>query len=290
MSKSLVNKNGQFMPAEQASVSIFDRGFLYGDSVYEVTLTYNKRPFLLEDHLDRLWRSAERISLPITLSKEEFKNIINEGVERLGIDRQYIRIIITRGEGEIGLDPNLAGKQNVYLIFKELKEYPKEWYEKGVHMIIADVLRNPKKAVDPDVKSGNYLNNVLAMIQAKKAKAFDAIMLNHNGHVTEATTSNIWIVEGDKVITPPVQAGLLQGITRKKLLTIGKKAQITMMESAFTADTLKRADEIFLTSSTKEIVPITQVDQTIIGNGRPGKMTKRLHALYKEFVSEQLRE
>ncbi len=284
----IISINKQLLSKSEAKISIFDRGFLFGDSIYEVTLTYNKVPFLLEEHLDRLWNSANALYMPIQFSREELKEEIHRGLTRLNLNRIYIRLIITRGEGLIGLDPDLATQQNLIIIFKELPPNPQEWYEKGVHMVIADIMRNPKKAIDPNIKSGNYLNNVLAMSQAKAKGAFDAIMLNHKGQVTEGTTNNIWIVQGEKVMTPPLKAGLLSGITRATLLKIGQKKGILMSESNFTADTLKNADEVFFTSSTKELVPVTKIDESPIGPGQPGPMTKRLHTLYQEFVQENI--
>lgn len=283
--KGLINVNGDIVSPEDAKVSIFDRGFLYGDSIYEVTHTYNKIPFLLEEHLKRLEISAAGVFMPLEFDRQFLRNEVNRTCQALDLPRQYIRIIITRGEGEIGLDPALSKKQNFFIITKELPEYPKSWYEKGLSVIVAKVVRNPKKSIDPNIKSGNYLNNVMAMRQAKEAGADDAVMLNHKGQVTECTTSNIWVVQGDKILTPPIQAGLLGGITRKTLLQIGQKAGLHIQESNLTADSLQQADECFLTSSTKEIVPITKIDGQPIGSGAPGTMTKKLMALYKDHVN-----
>ncbi|MCP4911638.1 MAG: D-amino acid aminotransferase [Oligoflexia bacterium] len=286
--KSLVNSNGKIVKREDATVSIFDRGFLFGDSIYEVTHTYDQVPFHLEEHLDRLENSARGIGMDLEFSKDFLKKEIDKTCQALGLPRQYLRIIITRGEGEIGLDPALSQSQNFFIIAKELPEYPKRWYEKGLSVIIAQVIRNPKKSIDPNVKSGNYLNNVMAMQQAKEMGADDAVMLNHKGQVTECTTSNIWIIQGQKIMTPPLQAGLLGGITRKALLALGKKHGLDMIESNFTADSLKQADEAFITSSTKEIVPITKIDGKNLGSGNPGEVTKKLTKLYQDYVRETI--
>lgn len=285
---SIVNLNGALVDSEKATISIFDRGFLFGDSIYEVTLTYNKKPFLMDEHLDRLFSSAEKIFMPLQFSKENIRKEVQKTIDFLNLDRIYIRIIITRGSGEIGLDPALATTQNLIIIAKELPEYPKSWYENGVHMIVADVLRNSKKSMDPNVKSGNYLNNVLAMAQAKEKGAYDAIMLNHKGYITEATTSNIWIIQSGKILTPPLSAGILDGITRRTLIEIATKAGFDVSEVNFTADTLKIADEVFFTSSTKEIVPITMIDDQAIGNGQVGPLTKALHKHYQDFVNANI--
>jgi len=285
----IININGQILPSEKASIPVLDRGFLYGDSIYEVTLTYDKKPFLMKEHLDRLWSSASKIEMHLKYSREDIIREVQKTIDHFGIPRAYIRIIITRGEGEIGLDPNLSDDNNLVIIVKELPENPTWWYEKGVHMIIADLRRLPKKVLDPNLKSGNYLSNVMAHHQAKKVGAFDAILLNMRGYVTEGTTNNIWMVRKDRVITPPLEAGLLEGITRSTLLTIGKKHGIEMVEDNFTADELKSAQEAFLTSSTREIVPITKIDDELIGQGVPGPMYLKLHQIYRDFVRNSLR-
>lgn len=285
--KEVISINGKF-GNEAPAISVFDRGFLYGDSVYEVTLTYNRVPFLLDEHLDRLYRSAEAIHMSFSFTRDELVSEIQKVIEKLEGDRLYLRVIVTRGEGEINLDPNVATENNLVIIGRQLPEYPESWYSEGVKMIIADVLRNSKRAIDPNVKSGNYLNNVLAMAQAKEQGAFDAMMLNHKGNITEGTTSNIWIVEGDHFITPPLDAGLLGGITRKTLLLLAGKNKLKVSEENIDPERLKNADECFLTSSTKEVVPIVSVDGSPIGKGVPGERTRDLHRIYKEFVSGYL--
>jgi branched-chain amino acid aminotransferase len=278
---SLVNVNGVISSPEKASISVFDRGFLYGDSIYEVTQTFSGKLFKLDAHLDRLWHSAAMMDMPITYSREEIISQIQTTVDKTTGNNIYVRIIVTRGEGEIGLDPNLATRNNLIIITKVMPENPKWWYDDGVHMIIAHILRNSKNAVDPNIKSGNYLNNVLAMSEAKKQGAFDAIMLNSDGNITEATTSNIWIIKDGTLITPPIKSGLLGGITRLSLLEIAKDNDLDFRVDNFNVEDLKSSDECFLTSTTKMIVPITKVDDTIIGLGRPGKLTNKLLKMYK---------
>lgn len=287
---AIVCINGVFTPPEEAMVSVFDRGFLYGDSIYEVTLTYEGIPFLLKEHMDRLENSAAGISMELEWKREKIEKYIYEGLKRVDSDRQYIRVIITRGGGEIGLDPNLSDGQNLFIIFRELKDYPKDWYEKGVSLVFSEVIRNAKRAVDPAVKSGNYLNNVMAISRAKEKGAYDAIMLNSKGFVTESTSANIWLVKEDTFLTPPLEAGLLGGITRKSLLEIGKGHGLTMMETHLTPEDFRTATEVFMTSSTREVLPVTQIDGQPIGNGLPGPATKKLHSLYKEFVKAQISE
>lgn len=285
MNKSgLVYQNGAFISPQEAKVSIFDRGFLYGDSIYEVTLTYQGKPFLVEEHLDRLWHSADGIGLSIQMKREELTRIIHEGARKLGLERQYIRIIITRGIGDLGLDPALGEEQTTLILFKELPALDTALYEKGVTLFTSEVLRNPKKSMDPSVKSGNYLNNVLAIKQAREAGAYDAVMLNTKGYVTESTSANIWMVLGESIITPPLEAGLLGGITRQKVMELGKAQGFDIKEQNFTVDTLKSANEVFITSSTREVLPVTQVDNQVIGLGVPGPKTKELHKHYKTFI------
>lgn len=288
LSSEVISVNGTISKPGETSISVMDRGFLYGDSVYEVTLTYNRVPFLLDEHLDRLYRSAKSIYMDFSFTREQLVSEIFKVVEALEGDRLYIRIIVTRGEGEINLDPAAAKSNNLVIIGRQLPEYPKSWYEEGVTLIVSDVLRNSKRSIDPGVKSGNYLNNVLAMAEAKEKGAFDAMMLNYKGNITEGTTSNIWIVEGDHFITPPLDAGLLGGITRKSLLLLASKNGLNVSEENITPERLKKADECFLTSSTKEIVPIVKVDDSIIGTGKPGEKTQKLHEIYKKFVLESI--
>jgi len=263
---------------------VFDRGFLYGDSVYEVTMTINKKPFLLKEHLDRLWFSASKMELHLDYTQEEIRTEVEKLVAALDLDRAYIRIVLTRGEGEITLDPTVKLKNNLVIIAKDLPENPSWWYEKGVSMIVSDTLRNPSDSLDPNVKSGNYLNNVMALSEAKKLGAFDAIMLNHENHVSEATTSNVWIVKNNRVLTPPVRSGLLAGITRSILLKVARDNGFDVHEEDFTPDELRAADECFITSSTKLIVPVTKIDNINLGTGNPGVNTLKLLSLYRQFA------
>ncbi|TNE97745.1 MAG: branched-chain-amino acid aminotransferase [Deltaproteobacteria bacterium] len=283
-----ININGNIVGPEEATISVFDRGFLFGDSIYEVTLTYDGVLYKIDEHLDRLWESASRLDMPISISRKQLTYQMLKTLKALNETRAYIRVVITRGEGEIGLDPSLAVKNNLVIITKKLPENPTWWYDSGVEMIVASVLRNPKESMDPAIKSGNYLNNVLAYSQAKKQGAFDAIMLNADGMVTEGTTNNIWIVKDGKLKTPPLAAGLLSGITRKIVLELAFDNKIPAAEENFTPEELKDADECFLTSSTKELVPITKIDGISIGSGRPGELTKRLHQIYRQHVKDYI--
>ena len=210
--KKVININGRVFSPEEAKISVFDRGFLFGDSIYEVARTYEGIPFLLQDHLDRLWKSASRLEMPLLYDQDQISAEVNKTLAELGVEESYFRIVITRGEGDISLDPGEEIKNNLIIIAQEHLPYPTWWYEKGVHVVITNVIRVSKESVDPNVKSGNYLNNVMAFMQARREKAFDSIMLNSNGFVTQGTTSNIWIVKNNTIKTPPLQAGILEGI------------------------------------------------------------------------------
>lgn len=234
--------------------------------------------------MDRLWLSASKLDMSFSFTRTELKSEIQKTIEALGLPRVYLRVVITRGEGSVGLDPNLAANNNMVIIAQELPENPDWWYKKGVHMIVADVVRNPKNSMDPAIKSGNYLNNVMAMSQAKQEGAFDAIMLNHKGQVTEGTTSNIWMIKNGSILTPPLQAGLLGGITRRVLLELAAENKILVSQENFNAEELRAADEVFLTSTTKQLVPITKVDGKTIGEGKPGPISLKLLGIYRDFV------
>ena len=287
MEEILISINGKFCNPQNAKISIFDRGFLYGDSVYEVTRSYEGIPFLLEEHLDRLWRSASLVGMDLTTSKEEISKNIYQCIEMLKIENVYIRIIVTRGEGPLDLDPTIPTKNNVIIIAKKQLPNPSWWYEKGVSFIITNVLKIPKKTIDPNCKSGNYLPNIMAMKEAKEAGAFDAMMLNHKGYITEGTTNNSWMIDKkNTIITPPLKAGILQGLTREVLIQLIKKKKLDFEERNFTPEEIMKAKEVFLTSSTKEIVPITKIDNVDIADGKPGKITKKLILLYSSFIKE----
>jgi branched-chain amino acid aminotransferase len=293
---SKVNVNGVVTTPEKAKISVFDRGFLFGDSVYEVTRTYNGKPFLLEDHFERLWRSATSLDIEINLTKKELENEILKTLKEFHSGEAYIRIIITRGEGKIGLDPANVSKNNFVVIVKEQPENPTWWYEDGVHLAITDVIRNARNAMDPSIKSGNYLNNVMALIQGlkkdhnnqnndEKLKVFDAIMLNQAGFVTESTVSNLWIISNGVIITPPVNAGILEGITRKTVIQMAKDYKMPLEIKEFKTEEMLASDECFLTSSTREIVPITRIDNKLISDGKPGLITKKIMDYYKDITN-----
>ena len=287
-----VNINGTLHQGQDATISVFDRGFLFGDSIYEVTRTYNGIPFLLDEHFDRLWNSANLIHMGLPYSRQYLTEQILTTIHGAELNKKeaFIRLIITRGVGEIGLDPDLAQNTNLIIFAKEQPINPSWWYQQGVEIVVAKVERNPKKALDPNVKSGNYLNNVMAMIQAKEKKTYDAVMLNSQGHVTECSTSNVWIVKGNQIFTPPLSAGILKGITRTKILELLLENKYQFAEKNITAEELKNADECFLTSSTKEIIPVVKIDDQIIGQGKPGIITNKIHNNLKDYIQKYCEE
>ncbi|MFZ8932854.1 MAG: branched-chain-amino-acid transaminase [Bacteriovoracaceae bacterium] len=286
MENIIINLNGEIFTNQEAKISVLDRGFLYGDSVYEVIRTYNGIPFLLDDHLKRLWHSASKIGLEIDHSPEQITQEINKTLAELEDDNAYIRVVVTRGEGPITLDPTTSEKNNLVVIVKPLPPNPKEWYSKGVSVIIANVLRVDRQAVDPNIKSGNYLNNIMAVREAKNQGAFDAIMLNNDGFVTEGSTHNIWMVKNNTLYTPPLKAGILEGITRKAVLLLASQNKIPIEQKNITPNELINADEAFLTATTKEIVPITEIDNSYVKDGTPGQVTRKLMVIYQNYIKQ----
>jgi len=284
----LININGTIGTPDQVKISVLDRGLLFGDSVYEVTRTYNRRPCLIHEHLDRLYQSTARIGITMPCNRSELTGQMQKSLDAFfskGAREAYIRIIVTRGEGEIGLDPDYAEHPNLIIIVREQKQNPESWYQQGVKLVIADILRNPPRSMDPSVKSGNYLNNLMAFMQAKEQAAFEAVMLNEKGMVTEGTTSNIWLVKNNIIKTPPLEAGLLSGITRQAVLIQARKNGYVVREENFLPQELYSADEVFITSSTRELVPVYQIDEHKIDNNVPGSMTLKLLKLYREFLA-----
>jgi branched-chain amino acid aminotransferase len=279
--------DGAPVPAAEARVPVFDRGFLYGDSVYEVTRTFKGVAFALADHLDRLERSAAGI-LMHTPPRAEIERAVAETIAATGLDDAYVRIVVTRGAGEIGLDPAMADRPRLIIIVRPVKPPPPEAYRDGVDVAVVGRQRfspsMPTSTVDPQVKSGNYLGSVIAIAEARKRGAYEAILCDNVGRITEGSSSNFFIVKGRRVSTPPVSVGLLEGITRKNVIALLRKAGIGFAEQPLWPIDLARADEGFLTSSVRGVVPITRVDGTPLGDGRVGPVTTRVLALYAELT------
>jgi branched-chain amino acid aminotransferase len=295
---SLVNIDGVLVPPANATVSVLDRGFLYGDSVNEVVRTYGGVPFALDAHLARLAHSAERIGLTLpwdasrtaaeidrTLAAAAGDDPPEPDAAPWNVGERYIRVVMTRGAGEIGLDPALAVDPKAILIVRPVHGPPMSAYREGVKCCVVGVQRNAPEAVDPSAKTGNYLSHVLAVREARASGAHEAIMLDHDGFVTEGSTSNVFIVRHEVVVTPPLAAGILEGVTRDIVLALACQASLPVREEALRPADLGAADEIFITSTVREIVPVTRLGDRLVGSGRPGPVAVRLHAAFRERAS-----
>ena len=277
--------NGTLYPKEEAKVSVFDHGLLYGDGVFEGIRCYNGNIFKLEEHIDRLYDSAEAISLQIQLGRDQLKDAIVSTLKANNLKDSYIRLVVTRGVGKLGLDPFNCETPQLIIITDTIQLYPKELYEKGLDAIIVQTIRNHSKALNPTIKSMNYLNNILAKIECLRAGAAEGIMLNTDGYVAECTGDNIFIVKDNEIFTPPVSAGILIGITRNVVIELAKEASITVKEEQLTEDDLYNADECFLTGTAAEIIPVANIDGRKIATGRPGKITLSLLKKYQKLTT-----
>ncbi|MDH4466434.1 MAG: aminotransferase class IV [Bacteriovoracaceae bacterium] len=287
----LVSVNGNIMNASDAKVSIMDRGFLFGDSVYDVFFCYKKMPVFFYEHLDRLYQSAQRIDLPMNFDRKQLIYSIKELVAKNPFEESFMRIVVTRGENEMGLAPQSYHEvQNTIVLYLKKFHMPTEWMSEGVDFKISTFERNSKKAMDPMNKTGNYLNSQLALNEAKKENYHDAIMLNAKGEITEGTTNNFWIVQQNgNVVTPDLKSGLLRGITREKIFEIAKALNISIEEKILYPSDIESASESFYTSATKGIVPITKINHLPIGSGKPGNITKQLMKGYEDLVQKYIR-
>jgi branched-chain amino acid aminotransferase len=276
----------EIVPAEKAVVSVMDRSFLYGDSVYEVVRTYHGTvPFMVDRHYKRLLRSAERIALKIPFSLEKLTEHIGHCLKVAGNPDSYIRIVVSRGEdNRFDLAPGDHLRARTVVLVDPLKTFPKSFYERGVHVALVSIRRNLRQALDPNIKSGNYMNNVLALMEAKERGADDAIMLNAQGFVTEGTTSNVFIVRNGEVQTPKAEAGILEGISRALLKDIMAKNGMTLQEVDITEPEFLAADDIFITGTIKELMPVALVNGQPVGKKSPGPATERLMQLWKEEI------
>ncbi|GAW92571.1 branched-chain-amino-acid transaminase [Calderihabitans maritimus] len=272
--------DGKYVPEEEAKVSVFDHGLLYGDGVFEGIRAYNGRVFKLKEHLKRLYESARCIQLNIGLTEEEMEEVVLETLRRNNLRDGYIRLVVTRGRGDLGLDPRKCPKPLVFCIASKIQLYPEELYQKGLEVVTVPTRRNVPEALNPRIKSLNYLNNILAKIEANLAGVPEAIMLNNEGYVAEATGDNVFIVKNGVLITPPPHVGILEGITRNTVMELARKRGIPVEERVFTRLDLFIADECFLTGTAAEIIPVVKVDGRVIGNGEPGEITT---ALIKDF-------
>ncbi len=278
--------NDTFVPREQALISVFDHGFLYGDGVYETIRSYGDRLFMLDQHLARLSRSAEGIGLVIPISQPRWPPLLHEAMARNDVGNEktdaYVRITVSRGAGDIGLDPNLCPIPTVVIMVTSLVPPSSVLYEQGVSLIIANTRRNLPTALSPQIKATNFLNNILAKREAIAAGAFDSLLLNWEEHITECTVSNLFFVTDGSVHTPSIDCGILDGITRNVVLQLARKAGVRVNEGRFSPAELYQADECFLTNTTLEIMPVTAVNRQAIGSGQPGPLTCQLRSLFEQ--------
>ena len=281
-----VSINGQLFDKDDAKISVYDHGLLYGDGVFEGMRSYGGKVFRLDSHLKRFWESAEAIYLEIPISHEALAETIYDTLRANKIDDGYIRLLVTRGAGSLGLGPDGTSDPQVIVITDHITLYPREYYEKGLEIITAKTIRNHPAALSPRVKSLNYLNNILAKIEGAKAGCVEALMLNYKGEVAECTGDNIFLVSDGVLLTPPSDAGILVGITRGAVIELAEAAGIEVCENPLTQHDVYIADECFLTGSAAEVVPVVKVDHRTIGDGRPGPMTRDLSERFHRLTRE----
>jgi branched-chain amino acid aminotransferase len=275
---------GKLYDKEDAKISVYDHGLLYGDGVFEGMRSYSGKVFRLAEHLDRLWDSAKAILLEIPMTKEQMAQAVYDTLRANQIEDGYIRLVVTRGAGSLGLDPNRTSNPQVIIITDFIALYPREYYEKGLELVTASTIRNHPAALSPRIKSLNYLNNIMAKIEGLKAGCVEAMMLNHKGEVAECTGDNIFIITRGELLTPPIDAGILEGITRNAVLEIARDCGITTREIPITRHDVYVADECFLTGSAAEVIPVVKVDNRVIGNGQPGPITQDLIRRFHELT------
>ncbi len=276
--------DGKYLDEKNAKISVFDHGLLYGDGVFEGIRAYNGRVFRLKEHVERLFRSAKAILLTIPLSPAQITRAVIESCRRNRVHDGYIRLVVTRGIGTLGLNPNRCKNPSVIVIAGKIQLYPPELYERGMDIVTVPTTRNLTSALNPAIKSLNYLNNILAKIEANNAGCEESILLNAEGFVAECTGDNIFIVKGDSVCTPPLSAGALYGITRGVVIDLARESGLTTAEPNLTRYDLFNADECFLTGTGAELVPVVKIDGRVIGAGRPGPVTRSLIEKYRALT------
>ena len=282
-----INVNGVLGPPDRAAVSPLDRGFLYGDGVYETLRTYGRRPFLLREHLDRLRRSAERLDIPHDQTPVDVEKEILRTIADTGAAEAAVRVVLTRGPGPIGYDPVPCGPPTVVIYARPCPEIPEAWLREGVDVAIVDVMRNPPSALDPAIKSSNLLNNFLAWQESRRLGAYEPILLNASGRLAEGATSNLFLVRKNRLTTPRLEEGLLEGITRGAVLGLARRDGIEAAEEALGPDDLRQADEAFLTGTLKGVLPIRRCDGWPIRHGRPGAITLRIMGLFQDLTQAE---
>jgi len=279
--------DGKFYDRGEARISVFDHGLLYGDGIFEGIRIYNGKVFKLKEHIDRLYHSAKAILLDIPMQPAGMEQAVLETVSMNAKVDGYIRLIVTRGEGALGLDPAQCERPSVIIIAGDIQLYPQEYYEKGIAVVTAATRRMPSDSLDPRIKSLNYLNNIMAKVEAKQAGCLEAVMLNHEGYVSECTADNIFIVSRGTLLTPAPHYGALDGITRATVLDMAESCGIPVSETALTRYDLYTAAECFMTGTGAEIMPVTKIDGRLVGDGRPGPITKRLIDAFRNLVLQK---
>jgi branched-chain amino acid aminotransferase len=269
--------NGRIVDSKEAVVSVFDHGFLYGDGIYETMRVYDGVVFMLDQHIRRLFRSASLIGLSIPFDIDQLKIAIYETLIANALRKAYVRLTVSRGRGPIGLDPDLCVEPTVVIVAQELKEYPLAFYKNGIDLIIPETRRNAKEAIDPRIKSLNFLNNILAKIEAKKKGAYEAIMLNVNGHLAEGTISNLFFYEDNILCTPSTECGILDGITRGVVIELALREGLKVREGKFTTKEIYSAEEVFLTNTTMEVMPVSKIDDRTFAVGNIAKLLRKLY-------------
>lgn len=283
----LIYLDGKLVPRNEATVSVYDHGLLYGDGVFEGIRIYNGRVFKLDEHLKRLYYSARAIMLEIPMKYEDLKQAVLLTVRVNRRRDGYIRLVVTRGVGDLGLAPWKCPKPFVFIIVDDIGLYPEEFYKKGLEIITVPTRRHIPEGLNPNIKSLNYLNNILAKIEARHAGVMEAVMLNTDGFVAECTGDNIFIVQNKTLISPPASSGSLNGITRATVFELAHKLRLVAKESILTRFDLFNADECFLTGTAAEVVPVVKIDQRVIGNGKPGPITLKLIQAYRALTRRE---
>jgi len=276
--------DGKLVDQADAKISVFDHGLLYGDGVFEGIRVYNSKIFELEAHIKRLYESAKAIRLDVPIGKDKLIRAAEKTVEANNVIDGYIRLVVTRGTGTLGLNPFVCDRARLFIIADNIQPYPEELYEKGMKVISATTVRNHPLAIPPQIKSLNYLNNILAKIEALDSDVPEAIMYNHEGYVAEATVDNVFIVKDGVIYTPPAEAGSLEGITRGIVIKLAKEENLEVVEKNLTRFDLYVCDEFFLTGTAAEVIGIVEIDGRVIGNGKPGSITKLLRKKFFKYA------
>jgi branched-chain amino acid aminotransferase len=279
--------DGQLVDEKDAVISVFDHGLLYGDGVFEGIRAYNGGVFLLEEHIERLYDSAKAIALQIPMTEKEMAQAVIDTCKANEISDGYIRLVVTRGKGTLGLNPYLCDKARVIIIAARIQLYPQELYDNGLKIVTVGTIRNHPEAINPRIKSLNYLNNVLAKIEAINAGCMECLMLNHKGEVAEASGDNVFSVRKEIITTPPSSCGALEGLTRRKVIELARKAGYEVREAVMARYDLYVADEVFLTGTAAEIISVTEIDNRPIGDGKPGDITSALGRLYADCAHSE---